>query len=61
MQYGSNGFSSSNKTNTFVIKQMFPGFKNDLEERRFEKAQRKRAAGKGPPKKGSGKRSLKKK
>ena len=45
----------------YFIKQQFPWYKNELEQRRFEKAQRKRALGKGPPKKGSGKRASKKK
>lgn len=41
-------------------KQVIPGYKSELEERRAEKLQILRRRGKGPPKKGSGKRSKKK-
>jgi small subunit ribosomal protein S33 len=44
-----------------MFRKVDPGFKTELEERRYEKLIKLRAKGKGPPKKGQGKRSKKKK
>jgi small subunit ribosomal protein S33 len=46
---------------TREIRNITPDFNTELEERRAEKLVRLRRRGKGPPKKGHGKRALKKK
>jgi hypothetical protein len=44
----------------FVVFQFYPGYTTELEERRQAKVARNRRFGKGPPKKGQGKRAQKK-
>jgi small subunit ribosomal protein S33 len=44
---------------THAYKKLMPTFTTELEERRIDKLDRLRRAGKGPPKKGQGKRSKK--
>jgi len=46
---------------TKAFKSAAPDFQTDIEERRFEQLDRLRRRGKGPPKKGEGKRSKRKK